>query len=290
VERALTSTAERPGFASGAVARLRADRDFLSPSLARVTDYVLANTEAVVYQTITEIASSVGVSEATITRLCRRLGYPGFHAFKISLASDLASARPGAAPTGSGVGDIILQAAHQATLSIDETARVLDPAVLDRVADAIAAANRVDITGQAHSSLAAQFFAAKLMRLGITAIAQSDPHLAVVSAATLGKNSVLVAISRSGSTMDTVQNLRIAQRAGAFTVAVTNRASSPITKHAHEVLYTVSPEGPLAGGAISSLTSQLLVIEVLHQVLLNRLPGASESIRNTAEAVVEKKY
>ncbi len=274
---------------------MRARQDFLSPSLRRVTDYVLEHPESVVYQTITELADAVGVGEATVTRLCHKLGFPGFHAFKISLTLDHASldyagAAGGEWPQGDGVADLAAQATRQATSALEETRRALDPEAALRVAQAVARAPRVDVTGQGSSSLAAQFFAHKLMRVGLAAFSHPDPHVAAVSAATLPPGGVLIGITRSGSTIDTVQALKVAGERGAYTVAITNRASSPVTHFAREVLYTASPEGPLAGGAISSLTSQVLVLEVLYLALLGLLPGATETIRKTAESVVEKKF
>lgn len=286
----MPDTLEQSSLPGGALGRMRARQDFLSPSLRRVTEYVLEHPESVVYQTITELADAVGVGEATVTRLCRKLGFPGFHAFKISLTLDHASTASEAWPQGDGTSDLAARATRQATSALEETRRVIDLQAVERIAQAIARAPRVDVTGQGNSSFTAQFFAHKLMRVGVAAFSHPDPHVAAVSAATLPPEGVLIGITRSGSTIDTVQALKLAGERGACTVAITNRASSPVTHFAREVLYTASPEGPLAGGAISSLTSQVLVLEVIYLALLGLLPGASEAIRKTAESVVEKKF
>ena len=282
-------TATKSGRPTGALGRLRMQQDTLTPSLRRVNDYVLDNAEQVVYQTITELADAVGVGEATVTRWCRKLGFPGFHAFKIALTTDVANTATDTAGEVD-VTDLASQAARQAILAIEETRRIVDTQAIERVAQAVTRARRVEVTGQGNSGYAAQFFAHKLMRLGIPAVAHPDPHVAAVSAATLDERDVLIGITRSGSTIDTVQNLRVAASSGTFTVAITNRASSPATQHAREVLYTVSPESPLAGGAISSLTSQVLLLEVLYLEVLGHAPNAQTLIRRTAESVVEKKY
>ncbi len=275
---------------TGALARLRAQKDFLSPSLRRVALYILESSEAVVYQTITELASAVGMGEASITRLCRKLDFPGFHAFKISLTTDLAGITQSELSHGEGTAHLASTAARQASLALEETRRILEPEVLESVAKAVLEARRVEITGQGNSGLAAQFFAQKLLRVGISVLAHTDPHVSAVSASTLSSRDVLIGVTRSGSTIDTVQNLKVAARGGAFTVAVTHRATSPITQFAREILYTASPESPLAGGALSSFTSQILLLEVLYLEIVSRLPEATDTIRKTAEAVVEKKF
>lgn len=286
----LTAPASASSLPTGPVGRLKAQLDFLTPSLRRVAEYVLQNTDRVVYQTITELANSVGVGDATVTRLCRKLHYPGFHAFKIALATDLANGANPEPGEGDDIGDVASQAARQATLAIEETRRIINPEAVERVVQALAQAPRVDVIGQGNSSFAAQFLAHKFMRLGFAAVSHTDPHIAAVSAATLPPGGVLVGFTRSGSTIDTIQTLKIAAERGIYTVAITNRASSPVTRYAREVLYHASPEAPLAGGALSSLSSQILLAEVLYSALVHALPDAPEVIRTTAESVVEKKY
>lgn len=273
-----------------ALGRLTAEQAGLPPTLGRVAAYVTAHPGEVIYQTITELAGAAGVVESTVTRLCRRLGFPGFHAFKIALSGDVLQVGSGHAGEGEEGDDPLALAAGQVTQAVQGTRHLVDPAALERVAQRVADARRVDVVGQSNSGLSAQFLANKLARVGVLALAHTDPHLAAVAAATQRAGGVVIGLTRSGSTIDTVQTLKLAAARGAFTVAVTHRASSPITRHAREVLSTSSPEGPLAGGAISSLVSQVLIIEALYLTLLPRLPGADTLLRETAESVVEKKY
>lgn len=286
----MTKTATKPALPAGALGRLRAQLDFLSPSLRRVAEFTLEQPEGVVYQTITELASAAEVGEASITRLSHKLGFPGFHAFKLALTADLAAQNQLAGPAeAESLPQIIESATRQAVAAMEDTRAVVDPLVAERAVRRLAEASRVDVTGQGHSALAAEFLSQKLMRLGITTLAHPDPHVAAVLASTLPEGGVMVAFTRSGSTLDTIQNLRLARAAGAYTLAVTHRASSPVTQHADDVLYTASPEGPLAGGAISSLVSQLLVVEVLFLGVLKQLGRADDYLLQTAAAVGEKK-
>ncbi|ADV66203.1 MurR/RpiR family transcriptional regulator [Deinococcus maricopensis] len=277
-----------PATPASAVANIRAQQDFLPATLQRVAAHILEKPERVIYQTITELAQDAGVGESTITRLCRRLGYPGFHAFKIALTTDLAQIDTPTPPSADA--DVVTRAAHQAVSALEETRRVIDLSTLERVARAIVNAPRIDVVGQGNSGLAAQFFATKLMRLGITTVAYTDPHLATVAAATQTPQGVVLGLTRSGSTIDTVQTLTVAYERGAHTVAVTNRASSPITRVARDVLFTAAPESPLAGGAISSFTSQVLLLEALYLAVYALIPDADDAMRRTAQSVVEKKY
>lgn len=286
----MTQVVSRPVSPAGAISRIRLQAHSLSPSLQRVAEYVVSHAETVVHQTITELATAVGVGEATITRLCRKLDFAGFHAFKIALAADVVG-RESSAPAHPG--DLPGQAAQvirQTCRTLEDTGRLLDPLVLEAVAGALARAPRVELTGQGNSGLVAQHFAHRLMRIGILATASTDPHLAAVGISTLPRGGVVIAVSSSGSTIDTVQHLRLAQTHGHYTVAITHRASSPVTRYASAVLFTSAQEEPLTDSVLDTLASQTLVLEVLYAALLARRPEAAAMLRVTAESVVEKKY
>ncbi|SMB79275.1 MurR/RpiR family transcriptional regulator [Deinococcus hopiensis] len=284
----MTQTVIQPAAPGGALGRLRQQAAPLSPTLQRVAEYVVRHADSVVHQTITELATSAGVSEATITRLCRKLNFAGFHAFKIALASDVASRE--ALPPSSGTLDPTTHLVRQTCRTLEDTAQLLNPAVLDDVAQAIARAPRVDLTGQGNSGLVAQYFAHRLMRIGITAVACTDPHIAAVSVSTLPRGGVVIGISSSGSTIDTVQHLHLAQNHGHFTVALTHRGSSPVTRYARAVLFTAAQEDPLRDSVLATLSSQTLMLELLYAAVLARRPEAHAMLRVTAESVVEKKY
>lgn len=275
---------------TGALSRLRAQVELLTPAQQRVAAYTLEHAGEVVYQTVTELAEASGTGVATVMRLCRDLGFGGFQEFKLALAADLASTQgPVDAPSGTPE-SLIAHAARACSRVLEDTSKVLDPRELERALDALAAAPCILLTGQGASGVTALDFAYKLLRLGLNAVALPDPHLAAMRAAVLPPGSVAVGITRSGSTIDTVQVLRQAQERGAFVVAITHRARSPVTEYADCTLHTASPEDPLGGGAVASKVGQLLVLEALYTGLHARGPGAQDAVRATAAAVVDKSY
>ncbi|UBV44915.1 MurR/RpiR family transcriptional regulator (plasmid) [Deinococcus taeanensis] len=281
-------TISPPVSTGGALGRLRQQATPLSPTLRRVAEHVIRHADSVVHQTITELASGAGVSEATVTRLCRKLGFAGFHAFKIALASDVASRD--ALPTEDLALDPASRLVRHTCQTLEDTAQLINPGVLESVAQAIARAPRVDLTGQGNSGLVAQYFAHRLMRIGITAVTYTDPHIAAVSVSTLPRNGVVIGISSSGSTIDTVQHLRLAHSHQHYTVALVHRPSSPITRHASAVLFSAAQEDPLTDAVLSTISSQMLMLELLYMAVLAHRPEAHAMLRVTAESVVEKKY
>jgi DNA-binding MurR/RpiR family transcriptional regulator len=178
----------------------------------------------------------------------------------------------------------------EAQRAISDTGELIDEDDIETAARRLLGAQRIAIFGVGASGIIAEYFLYKLIRLGLSASAHRDPHLASMSTALLGKSDVAIGISSSGSIRDTVEALRLGREAGAFTIAITNRPRSPLTAHAELVLLAANPESPLTGGAVLSKVSQLLLLEALFNVMLRLEPDRYQIVQLTAEAVVEKSF
>lgn len=268
--------------ATGALSRLRAEQPHLTPALKRLAEVVLALPHEVIYQSITELAESAEVGEASVIRLCRDLGFKGFQDFKLALAADLA--RVSEATSGAGALERVTETALRA---VSETSAML-AGTLEPALAALQAARTLLIYGAGASGISAQDYGYKFLRLGYSVGVHTDAHLAAMAATTLPAEAVLIALTRSGSTLDTVKVLELARTRGVKTLLVTERVKSPATAVANVVLYTSSSESPLTGGSISSKIGQLLVLDALFAELLERLPGAAEAVTATAHAVTDR--
>lgn len=78
----------------------------------------------------------------------------------------------------------------------------------------------------------------------------------------LDENTMLIVISQSGETADTLAALRLAKKAGSKVVAVVNVVGSSIAREADEVIYTMA--GPeIAVASTKAYTAQLTVMYLL---------------------------
>ncbi len=73
---------------------IKTQLDTLSKSEKKVAIAVLKNPDLVVSGNITALAKAAQVSEPTVVRFCRTLGYDGWHEFKLKLAQTLALTLP----------------------------------------------------------------------------------------------------------------------------------------------------------------------------------------------------
>ncbi len=269
----------------------------LLPGLARaeqrVAKVVLENPGTVARRSITEVAEAAGTSETTVTRFCKAIGVGGYPELRIALAADTArTAARADHDLGGDIGpaddlaQVVGKVAFADARAVEETAEQLDVATLQAVVDAVAGARRVDVYGFGASAFVAFDLQQKLHRIGRTCFAWNDTHIALTSAAVLGGDDVAVGISHTGSTVETVEALRVAREHGATTAALTNFPRSPISEVSDHVLTTAARETTFRSGAMASRIAQLTVVDCLFIGVAQRhVESAKSALEATYEAV-----
>jgi len=141
-----------------------------------------------------------------------------------------------------------------------ETGLMFDSGVLET--ERVAALSRFFITacGTAfHAGLVGKHLIERLARLPVEADIASEFRYRDIL---LGPGDMLVVVSQSGETADTLAALREASRRGGRTVAITNVVGSSVAREADEVVYTrAGPE--IAVASTKAYTSQLLAFALL---------------------------
>lgn len=254
--------------ATALLVKLESAFDHLPVALARGAKYVLENPEKVVHQPLAELSSYAGTGEATMLRLCRELGFAGYTDFKIALSAELAvknSRQPSAGVEADAVGRL----ANQLCASIHDTRALLQPNILERVAQRLKKATRVDVFGVGVSGLIAEMLGYRLLRAGCNAIAMKDPVLAHEVSTGLTSKSAVIAVSQSGSTTETINFVKTARAAGAFTMAITCHPRSALARSAQETLAMAGLKEPTFGGTITDVPRCVIVAEALALAIEN---------------------
>ena len=55
----------------------------------KLADYILEHYDEALNYNVTELADSAGVSDASVVRFCKKLGYKGYQDFKVNAAKDV---------------------------------------------------------------------------------------------------------------------------------------------------------------------------------------------------------
>lgn len=262
----------------------------MTKSEQKVADFVLKNLDRIVYLSVTELSEEADVGETTVLRFCRKIGMKGYQEFKLTLAKDLANRNDDSGQENASTG-FMEEICNNTVGSIRNTFSMIDHEDLDTAIKKIDTARSVHFFGVGTSGLTALDAKNRFIRIGKQVDAVTDSHFQSMTAATLTEKDVVVGISVSGSTHDTLNSLKIAKDNGAFIIAITYYLRSPITKLADIVLPGGEKESPLEGGSLAAKISQLYVIDLLCTGLA--LEHMDESIKmkeKTARSVVNKIY
>lgn len=234
-------------------------------SEVKVAHYVLENMDAVIHMRIVDLAQEAQVSEPTVVRFCRALGLNGFQAFKVLLAQSHTSIHgigQFAITTTDSSSDIVKKIFDTSVTQIMKVRNYLDELQIAQAVEALTKSKRVEFYGFGASGAVAMDAMHKFFRLQFSSVAYSDPHMQSMSAVTLQKNDVVVAISQSGRTKDLLHAMSIAKQQGAHVISlsppntpVSNLADLPIHVHINEDTDVFTP--------MTSRITHLLVIDCL---------------------------
>ncbi|MDF2183009.1 SIS domain-containing protein [Neptuniibacter sp. CAU 1671] len=257
-------------------------RHLLRKSEQKVADFVLAHPNDVIHMRIVDLATEAQVSEPTVVRFCRALNYDGFQDFKLTLAQGLASNTSfeqfslNTRDTVFEFKQKIFDAMIGNLMSIKEQ---LDTSTLEAAINALAGAKRVEFYGFGASAPVCTDAEHKFHRLKVNAASYSDPHMQTISAVSLSKADVVVAISQTGRTKDLLHTVSLVRETGATVIALCP-SNTPLAELADIDIHIDLEEDKDLSTLMSSRVLQLVVIDVLAVgVAIKMGPGVIDHLK-----------
>ncbi len=161
-----------------------------------------------------------------------------------------------------GYPHFMLKEIHEQPLALSNTLSGLDFDVVRSVCKLLDKADRIFITGAGtsyHAGLVGEYLLTELCELDVHTFIASEYRKYVKIA---DENSVLIAISQSGETIDTLMAVRTFRQAGCRVIAISNVIDSTIPRESDYAVYTRA--GPEIGvAATKTFTTQILTLTVI---------------------------
>lgn len=254
--------------------KMRATREELSANEKKIADFILENSALIRDYSSQNLAAAVGVSQSGIIKFSQKLNYRGFTDLKLAIHESVVksdSTEEAEQKNGFATGrtESISQPLHNikneallATMELNDERRIMSAVKL------LDEANRIQIIALGAGSLVARNLASMLNQVGKPVIAELDAYIQLSTITTLGKGDVVFIISYSGQSKNLVQVARLAKKAGAGIVSLTNYNANPIRSLADVALFCVNGEGDFEFPQIISTTSQQHVVDVLFSCML----------------------
>ena len=238
----------------------------LSVAERKVAECALAEPKWFVHAAVADIAERATVSQPTVIRFCRSLGYKGLPEFKLALSAGIGhDGMPFVHEelnADDDMGEVMEKVLGNTAAAILGARRFLNQGELEKAVALFLRARRIEFYGVGNSGIVAQDAQHKFFRFGLSVVAYSDLHIQLMAAAVLSKMDVAVLISNSGASAELLDVATTAKENGAAVIALT-RDGSPLAQVADCVLNVFSQEDNEQYTPMVSRLLQLAVIDIL---------------------------
>ena len=273
------------------IIRLQKSYSSLRKSEKKIADYLQQHAYQRLDMSITEFAKLLEVSETTVSRFCRTIGYQGFQDLKLSLAASLNIVEefqniPADIHETDSTPEVGKKLSDAFSSAITETQRSLNIETIETAVDAIVKARQVMLYGIGGSSVIVIAAHHLFVKAGINCAVYIDGYMQTVTASVVDEESVVIGVSTSGVSKHVVDAVNIASEKGAITIGMTSNLESPLAKVSQICLF--NPGGdrnvPLYGDFMEAKMSQLYIMNLLYLRILFRLGDVSKhNLKETAD-------
>ena len=245
--------------------RIQQLRHELSPAEQRVATLVIEQPRMVLNEPIAEIARLADVSQPTVIRFCRSLGFQGLAEFKLKFASSLTGSIPvrhSQVRVSDSTHDLSAKVIDNTVSAILRFRDQLDVRSLDRAIELVSKAKRVEFYAMGNARAVALDGQHKFFRFRIPTALYGDAHLFKLAAELLGPGDVVIAVSNSGNLQELLDAVDAARAVGADVIAISN-SQSPLARKASVCLAVDHAEDSTSFLSMISRILQLLFIDIM---------------------------
>ncbi|NTJ62841.1 MurR/RpiR family transcriptional regulator [Agrobacterium rhizogenes] len=272
--------------------KISAQLETMAPADRQIGQFIIDNPDQMLRLSSAALAGETGRSQSSVVKFSQKLGYAGYQELKLAVSE--AKAQEWQAPAGMihgtiEVGDgyltILQKLLGSKMQAMQQTISVNNEADIEKALEALHDARRIHLAGVGASSLVARDFSYKLMKLGRNVLHDSDSHVQMANASTLGPDDLLFALSYSGASIETLRIAELASQRQATVIAVTGLQDNPLSRVADICLHTVGDEDRVRSSAITARDAQLMLTDLLFILLVQRQPDANDYVHNSETAV-----
>ena len=265
------------------LARLQVVFPTLPRSEKDVATYLIDHFQSIGDMTLNIISMETKSSKATVTRLCKRIGYSGFIDLRNSARHVSGSAPIADVPSGSALSQIqeLMESVIAKNYSTMQNTLALFSRDYEDAARSIANARCVLMFGNGDAIIPCELLRIKLMKIGKACSVYNDQDLQMFCATTAQPGDVVLAVSHTGRSRSVVESMRIAHERGVKTIAVTATQKSPLLRYCDIVLLAGTVDSSVDGDVISRRIGEQLILETLYQYITL---GGSENLQSRARS------
>lgn len=267
-----------------------ASLDSFFESERKIGTYIIQHTAEVVDMTVGELAQACGVSDASVSRFCKKINMKGFHHLKITLAKEISEKGIEEEEVSNhiSVNDIeqsLKNILANKVTEITQTVSMMDAKQLSEILNKLNRARTVQFFAVGNTIPVAIDGAFKLNQIGIPAVSGTIWETQIGYTYNMTAEDVVIAISNSGESTAVLRALEAAKSAGATTLSITNSEKSSAAQLSDYHITTATREKLFLDGYCFSRVSATTVIEILYLFLTSMRKDAYKSIVRHEQAI-----
>ncbi len=253
------------------------DQSLFTKNELEVVHYIKNKPYQIINLSIHDLAQNTYSSNASIIRICKKLGFKGYKEFKMKYAKQLESQKYINHDTDFTIpfGDdeptwqIINNIGTVYKESIDLINSQLDINELETIVDVLDSSERVFVYAIGDSKITAMAFMNKLVKVGKFFILTTENHEEIHYSRSTNKNDCCLFISYDSSPTYT-ECLRILLRNKCKIITITANESSPLVKYSHHHISIPHKEKTEKIATFYSQLSFNYILSILYSLLYQR--------------------
>ena len=232
--------------------------DDMTPVERGIADFFVKNEELRDFSS-RKVSGELYTSEATLSRFAKKCGYKGYREFIFAYENEIRDNL-----REHNIGALTKKVRGTYTQILDKSFRELDEKQIKRISGLMSSKSKVIVIGLGNSGFAAKEFELRFMRLGTDVRAVTDSQIIPMTISLCDENSLVIAISLSGTTKEIIDAVHLAKTKGSATVMITADKDSKAGSYCDELILASSVRNLDEGTMISPQFPVLIIIDVLY--------------------------
>ena len=241
-----------------------------------IAEHMINLGSEVVNKTLANLSDETGLSEATIFKFVKKIGFSGFQNFKISVASNFRTyeERSNEMIVFSDISKsdspfVIAQKLVNTNVELLENLiATLDEDLLENAISLITSSETINFFGQGASSIVAYDSYHKFLRTKFHCQYSLDYHIQLTYATKLGPNDCAIIFSHSGNTKETIEVAKILHENNVKMIVLTGEPSSDLVKLSSAAFVVLSKESAFRSETLTSRFVYLTIIDIIYTVIM----------------------
>ena len=244
------------------IEQIKAMYEELFSAEKRVAEYILERPQAMITMNISELARASGSSEATVVRMCKHVGYQGYHQMRLIMSHDL-----GKNQRSYDDGEMLSTTQNLFSASAARVAALaenIDMDMLVKVAKILKSSRLVFVVAAGNTTPVANDLGFRLERYGVPCSYSVLPEQFLNHVSLGTKEDTIIAISRSGVSKPVVQAMNLARKNQMRTIVITAEKDTQLAEGADCILQIVDKKKKTT---VTELDTHLLEFAVSDAIL-----------------------